>query len=166
MINPLVPYGIRGAIWYQGESNAGRAKQYQKVFPDLIKDWRNHWNQGEFPFLFVQLANFMATDSLPTVSTWAELREAQSMTLALPNTGMAVITDVGDALNIHPIDKQTVGNRLALAALKIAYKQDILYTGPVYKELTINGNKVTLTFDQVGNGLKIIDKYGYLKDLL
>ena len=163
MLNPLIHYGIKGAIWYQGESNAMRAKQYQKVFPDLINDWRKHWNQGEFPFLFVQLANFMATDSLPTVSTWAELREAQSMTLALPNTGMAVTTDVGDALDIHPKDKQTVGNRLALAALKIAYKQDILYTGPVYKELTINGNKVTLTFDQVGNGLKIIDKYGYLK---
>ncbi|MDP2337025.1 MAG: sialate O-acetylesterase [Bacteroidota bacterium] len=163
MINPLVPYGIKGAIWYQGESNAGRAKQYQRVFPDLIKDWRTHWNQGEFPFLFVQLANFMKADSIPSESSWAELREAQSKTLALPNTGMAVITDVGDALDIHPKDKQTVGNRLALAALKVAYHQDLVFSGPVYQKMNVIGTKVTLTFDQVGTGLKIKDKYGYLK---
>ena len=163
MIHALVPYGSKGAIWYQGEGNAGRAKQYQRVFPDLIKDWRNHWNQGEFPFLFVQLANFMKTDSLPAESSWAELREAQSKTLALPNTGMAVTTDVGDALDIHPKDKQTVGKRLALAALKVAYKQDLIFTGPVYRQMTIAGNKITLTFDEVGSGLKATDKYGYLK---
>ena len=163
MINQLVPYGIRGAIWYQGEGNAGRAKQYQRVFPDLIKDWRNHWNQGDFPFLFVQLANFMKADSVPVESTWAELREAQSKTLALPNTGMAVTTDVGDAVDIHPKDKQTVGNRLALAAFKIAYMQELIYTGPVYQQMQVSGNKIVLTFDQVGNGLKIKDKYGYLK---
>jgi len=163
MINPLVPYGIRGAIWYQGESNATRAKQYQKVFPDLIKDWRNHWNLGDFPFLYVQLANFMKADSIPSESSWAELREAQSKTLAVPNTGMAVTTDVGDALDIHPKDKQTVGNRLALAAFKVAYKQELIYTGPVYKQMNVSGSKVTLTFDQVGNGLKVKDKYGYLK---
>ncbi len=163
MINPLVPYGIRGAIWYQGEGNAGRAKQYQRVFPDMIKDWRNHWNQGDFPFLFVQLANFMKADSVPVESTWAELREAQSKTLALPNTGMAVTTDVGDALDIHPKDKQTVGNRLALAAFKVAYKQELIYNGPVYQQMNVSGNKIVLTFDQVGNGLKIRDKYGYLK---
>jgi len=163
MIHALVPYGIRGAIWYQGEGNAGRAKQYQRVFPDLIKDWRNHWNQGEFPFFFVQLANFMKVDSIPQESSWAELREAQSMTLALPNTGMAVTTDVGEALDIHPKDKQTVGKRLALAALKIAFKQDIPYTGPLYKTMNITGNKVTLTFAETGDGLKIRDKYGYVK---
>ena len=163
MIHALVPYGIRGAIWYQGEGNAGRAKQYQRVFPDLIKDWRNHWNQGQFPFFFVQLANFMKTDSLPQESAWAELREAQSMTLALPNTGMAVTTDVGEALDIHPKDKQTVGKRLALSAFKVAYKQDLTYTGPVYKSMVVSGNKVTLTFDETGDGLKIKDKYGYVK---
>ena len=163
MIHALVPYGIRGAIWYQGESNAGRAKQYQRVFPDLIKDWRNHWNQGDFPFFFVQLANFMKVDSIPQESTWAELREAQSMTLALPNTGMAVTTDVGDAIDIHPKDKQTVGKRLALAALKVAFKQDLIYSGPVYKDMIINGNKVSLSFTEVGAGLKVKDKYGYLK---
>jgi len=163
MIQPLVHYGIRGTIWYQGEGNAGRAKQYQRVFPDLIKDWRNHWNQGDFPFLFVQLANFMKTDSLPQESAWAELREAQSMALALPNTGMAVITDVGEALDIHPKDKQTVGKRLAISALKAAYNQDIIYSGPVYTEMKINGNKIALFFDQVGSGMKIRDKYGYIK---
>ena len=163
MIHALVPYGIRGAIWYQGEGNAGRAKQYQRVFPDLIKDWRNHWNQGEFPFFFVQLANFMKADSLPKESEWAELREAQTMTLSLPNTGMAVTTDVGDALDIHPKDKQTVGKRLALSALKVAFKQDIIYTGPVYNSMNISGNMATLTFDETGDGLKIKDKYGYVK---
>lgn len=163
MINPLIPYGIKGAIWYQGEGNAPRAKQYQKVFPDLIKDWRNHWQQGDFPFLFVQLANHMKIDSVPKESEWAELREAQSKTLSLPNTGMAVIIDVGDALDIHPKDKQTVGTRLTLAALKIAYKKDIIFSGPVYKGMKLSGDKIILTFDEVGKGLKVKDKYGYLK---
>ena len=163
MINPLIPYGIKGVIWYQGEGNASRAKQYQRVFPDLIKDWRNHWNQGDFPFLFVQLANFMEIDTVPVESEWAELREAQSKTLDLPNTGMAVTTDVGDALDIHPKDKQTVGNRLAISALKVAYKKDIISSGPVYKGMNVSGAKIILTFDEVGNGLKAKDKYGYLK---
>jgi len=163
MIHPLVPFAIKGAIWYQGESNAERAKQYRRVFPDLIKDWRAHWNQGDFPFLFVQLANFKKPDSIPVESDWAELREAQTMTLALPNTGMAVTTDVGEALDIHPKNKQTVGLRLALAGLKVAYQKDIVYTGPVYQSMNVEGNKVTLSFDQTGSGIKIKDKYGYLK---
>lgn len=163
MIHPLVPFAIKGVIWYQGEGNAVRAKQYQRVFPDLIKDWRARWNQGDFPFLFVQLANYMKTDSLPVESTWAELREAQSMTLALPNTGMAVTTDVGDAVDIHPTDKQTVGIRLALSGLKVAYQQELVFSGPVYQSMNIEGDKVTLTFGQIGGGLKIKDKYGYLK---
>jgi sialate O-acetylesterase len=163
MINPLIPFAIKGVIWYQGEGNAGRAKQYQRVFPDLIRDWRNHWNQGEFPFLFVQLANFMPADSVPSESSWAELREAQSKTLDLPNTGMAVIIDAGDAIDIHPKDKQTVGRRLALSAFKTAYQMDIQYSGPVYTRMSIAGSKITLSFDQVGSGLKVKDKYGYLK---
>jgi sialate O-acetylesterase len=163
MINPLVPYAIKGVIWYQGEGNATRAKQYQTVFPDLIKDWRNQWNQGEFPFLFVQLANFMQADSIPSESSWAELREAQSKTLILPHTGMAVTIDAGDAIDIHPKDKQSVGNRLALSALKIAYNQDVIFSGPVYRQMSVNGSTVTLSFDQVGKGLKVNDKYGYLK---
>lgn len=163
MINPLVPYGIKGAIWYQGEGNASRAKQYQRVFPDLITDWRTHWKQGDFPFLFVQLANFMKADSVPAESDWAELREAQSKTLALANTGMAVTIDVGDALDIHPKDKQTVGKRLALNALNKVYHQDAEFSGPVFKEMKVNGRKLILTFDHTGTGLKAKDKYGYLK---
>ena len=125
MISPLIPYGIKGAIWYQGEGNAGRAFQYRRVFSDLIKDWRKQWNQGDFPFFFVQLANFMKADSLPAESTWAELREAQTMTLSLPKTGMASAIDIGDAVDIHPKDKQTVGKRLALSALNVAYHQNV-----------------------------------------
>jgi sialate O-acetylesterase len=163
MINPLIPYGIKGAIWYQGEGNAGRAYQYRRVFSDLIKDWRAHWDEGDFPFLFVQLANFMKADSIPGESTWAELREAQSMTLSLSKTGMASAIDVGDALDIHPKDKQTVGNRLALSALNVAYHQNIENMGPVYKEMKVNGNSINISFDHAGTGLKAKDKYGYVK---
>jgi sialate O-acetylesterase len=162
MINPLLPYGIKGAIWYQGESNAGRAFQYRRVFPDMIKDWRAQWEQGDFPFLFVQLANYMKADSLPAESSWAELREAQSMTLSLPNTGMASAIDVGEALDIHPKDKQTVGKRLAISALNVAYHQNIEHLGPAFKEMKITGNKAELTFDHVGKGLTVKDKYGYV----
>lgn len=163
MIHPLVPYGIKGAIWYQGESNAGRAYQYRRVFADMIKDWRTRWGEGDFPFVFVQLANYMKADSLPAESAWAELREAQTMTLSLPNTGMGSAIDVGEAGNIHPKDKQTVGKRLALSALKVAYHQNVENFGPVYREMKVEGNKVTVTFDHVGNGLKAKDKYGYVK---
>jgi len=163
MINPLIPYGIKGAIWYQGEGNAGRAFQYRRVFSDMIKDWRKQWNQGDFPFLFVQLANFMKPDSIPVESTWAELREAQTMTLSLPKTGMASAIDIGDALDIHPKDKQTVGKRLALSALNIAYHQNIENMGAVYNQMKITGNKVEITFDHVGKGLNAKDKYGYVK---
>ncbi len=117
MIAPLIPYGIKGAIWYQGESNADRAYQYRTLFPTMIEDWRKAWGEGDFPFLFVQLANYMPVQTQPAEdSAWAELREAQLMTLSLPKTGMAVIIDVGEANDIHPKDKQTVGARLALAA--------------------------------------------------
>ena len=121
MIAPLIPYTIRGAIWYQGESNAGRAYQYRELFPTMIKSWRNNWGQGDFPFLFVQLANFMEVKDEPGDSAWAELREAQTMTLAMPNTGMAVIIDIGEAKDIHPKNKQDVGKRLALWALANTY---------------------------------------------
>jgi sialate O-acetylesterase len=163
MINPLIPYGIKGAIWYQGEGNAGRAFQYRRVFTDMIRDWRKNWEQGDFPFLFVQLANFMKADSIPVESTWAELREAQTMALSLPKTGMASAIDVGDALDIHPKDKQTVGNRLALSALNVAYHQSVENLGPVFKEMKVIGNSVEVTFDHVVQGLKAKDKYGYVK---
>jgi sialate O-acetylesterase len=153
MIAPLTPFPIRGAIWYQGESNSGAAIKYRTVFPALIKDWRAKWNQPEMPFLFVQLANFMARSDQPTESSWAELREAQMMTLALPKTGMAVTIDIGDAVDIHPKDKQDVGKRLELAALSQAYGKDVIYSGPIYKSMKIEGDKVRLSFDHLGGGL-------------
>ena len=163
MINPLVPYAFQGVIWYQGESNAGRAKQYQRIFPALINDWRTHWNQGEFPFLWVSLANYMQPKEIPGESGWAELREAQSMTLSLPNTGMALAIDIGEANDIHPRNKQDVGYRLALNALKVAYGKDIVYSGPVFKSVEWQGNKAIVTFDHVADGLVAKDKYGYVK---
>jgi sialate O-acetylesterase len=163
MINPLVPYGIRGAIWYQGESNASRAAQYQRIFPALINDWRMHWKRGDFPFLFVSLANFRKAEETPGESEWAELREAQTKTLALPNTGMALAIDIGEAGDIHPQNKQDVGFRLALNALKIAYRQEILHSGPIFSTVEFTGNKAIVTFEHVGEGLKANDRYGYVK---
>ncbi|MDR1145977.1 MAG: hypothetical protein LBK71_07580, partial [Verrucomicrobiales bacterium] len=163
MIAPLVPYGLRGVIWYQGESNSDRAGQYQKLFPRLITNWREDWGQGDFPFYFVQLANFSPCQDFPTESRWAELREAQLMTLSLPNTGMAVIIDAGDARDIHPRDKQTVGHRLALIALSRDYgftekkflwfKQPLEYSGPIFRQMTVSGGKIILEFDHLGKGL-------------
>lgn len=163
MINPILPYGIKGAIWYQGESNAGRAKQYQRVFPDMIKDWRTHWNQGDFPFLFVSLANFNPPVETPGESDWAELRESQTKTLSLPNTGMALAIDIGEANDIHPKNKQDVGKRLALNALKITYNKDIVFSGPMFKSVEFKDGKAFITFTETGSGLKAKDKYGYLK---
>lgn len=152
MIVPILPYGIRGAIWYQGESNASRAYQYRTLFPAMIKNWRDAWHQGDFPFLFVQLANYMEPEPQPVESDWAELREAQLMTLSVPNTGMAVTIDIGEK-DIHPKNKQDVGKRLALWALAKTYGKDIVYSGPIYKSMKVDGNNVILTFDNVGSGL-------------
>jgi sialate O-acetylesterase len=163
MIHPFFNYAVKGAIWYQGESNAGRAHQYRTLFLMLIKDWRKQWNNPGMPFFFVQLANFMQPVDVPGESTWAELREAQNMALDLPNTGMAVIIDIGEADDIHPRNKKDVGVRLGLSARAVAYGEDIVYSGPIYKSMTIAGNKAIIEFDHVGSGLKICDKYGYLK---
>jgi len=163
MINPVVPYGIKGAIWYQGESNAARAKQYQRVFPAMITDWRQHWGQGDFPFLFVQLANYMQPSGQPGESNWAELRESQTKTLSLPNTGMASAIDIGEANDIHPRNKQDVGKRLALNAFKITYNMDVVHSGPMYKSVEFRNGKAYITFDETGSGLEVQDKYGYLK---
>ncbi|MCG6187792.1 sialate O-acetylesterase [Maribellus maritimus] len=163
MINPLLPYAIKGAIWYQGESNASRAKQYQRIFPDLIEDWRAQWNQGDFPFLFVSLANYMKPVETPAASEWAELREAQTKTLSLPNTGMAVTIDIGEANDIHPKNKQDVGKRLALNALKVAYGKEIVFSGPMFESVEFSKGKATIVFSETGSGLKVKDKYGYLK---
>lgn len=163
MINPITPLAIRGVIWYQGESNTGRAEQYRSLFPLLIEDWRSQFNNQNLPFLFVQLANFMQPNKLPSESQWAELREAQALTLSLPYTGMAVAIDIGEADDIHPRNKQDVGKRLALAAMRVSYGKDIVHSGPVYKSMEIIGNKIRLNFSHIGSGLVAKDKYGYLK---
>lgn len=155
MINPLLPYGMRGVIWYQGEGNADRAMQYRKLFKALINDWRDAWGQGDFPFLFVQLANFMKRHNTPTDETWAHLREAQTMALELHNTGMAVTIDIGDAKDIHPKNKQDVGKRLALNALAKVYGKDIAYSGPMYKSMKNEGSMMRLKFTNTDKGLKI-----------
>ncbi|MGF1638358.1 MAG: sialate O-acetylesterase [Cyclobacteriaceae bacterium] len=163
MIHPILPYSIKGAIWYQGESNAGRAYQYRKSFPMMIEDWRKHWGIGDFPFYFVQLANFKKPTESPGDSDWAELREAQTMTLSLPNTDMAVTIDIGEADDIHPRNKLDVGERLAKAALHKTYGKDLVHSGPMYKSMKIEGNSLRIAFDHVGSGLEIKDRYGYLK---
>jgi len=153
MIAPLTSCTIRGVIWYQGESNVGRAYRYRTLFPALIKDWRLNWGQGNFPFLFVQLANVSGRDSKPSESTWAELREAQLMTLNLPNTGMAVTIDIGEAGDVHFKNKQDAGLRLAKSALNVAYGRDIVHSGPIYDSMKIRGGKVSVRFKHTGSGL-------------
>jgi sialate O-acetylesterase len=155
MIAPLVPYAIKGALWYQGESNAGRAFQYRTLLPVMIKSWRDAWKQGDFPFLIVQLAPFMPIAKEPQESNWAELREAQLLTaLKFPKCGMAVITDVGDEKDIHPKKKEPVGQRLSFAARALAYNEKIEHTGPLFDKLTVEGNKAILTFKNAGKGLE------------
>jgi sialate O-acetylesterase len=157
MIHPLIPYGIKGFIWYQGESNAWAAYDYRQLFPMLIRDWRQRWQQGELPFLFVQLANFQETKPQPSESEWAELREAQFMTLSKPNTGMACAIDIGEAGDIHPGNKQEVGRRLALIAEKQVYGQHCIASGPVFRDLRRDGDSLRIRFINTGNGLSTRD---------
>jgi sialate O-acetylesterase len=154
MIVPLQPYSIRGAIWYQGESNAGRAYEYQTLFPAMIQNWRTDWGQGDFPFFFVQLAPFTKIVAEPQESDWAELREAQRLTaLTLPRTAMAVITDVGEENDIHPRKKEPVGARLALAARAVACGERVEYSGPTCQGMKVKGNQAIVQFRHVGGGL-------------
>jgi sialate O-acetylesterase len=153
MIAPLLNYAIKGVIWYQGESNTSNPQEYHKLFPALISDWRRQWRQGDFPFLYVQLANFMEQSPQPSESKWAELREAQLKTLSVPNTGMAVAIDIGEWNDVHPLNKKDVGERLALAARKIAYGEKIICSGPIYHSMTIKENKIILAFTNTGSGL-------------
>ncbi len=157
MVRPLVPFGIKGAIWYQGESNASKAKEYQSIFPGMIQAWREEWGQGDFPFLFVQLANFMKRRAEPGDSQWAELREAQTMTLSLPNTGMAVIIDVGEANDIHPRDKHTVGERLAMSARAMLFPRSAPKgNSPLFATADFRPGYVRLNFKN-GRGLRTTD---------
>lgn len=161
MIAPLIPFAIKGAIWYQGESNAGRHKQYRTLFPDMIKNWRRDWGQGDFTFLAVQLAPFDPGHTMEQIlgapsanSNWAALREAQNHAGdVLPKYGVAVITDVGEQKDIHPTKKEPVGARLALLAEKIAYGKKVVASGPTFKSMKVDGNEAVLTFDNVGSGL-------------
>lgn len=157
MIQPFIQYAISGAIWYQGESNANRADQYKTLFPAMITDWRKKWNRGDFPFYFVQLANYMDVSQLPVPSAWAELRDAQLHTLALPNTGMSVSIDIGEAKDIHPKNKQEVGRRLALIALAKTYGQKVVYSGPVMQSFQVAGDQVKMVFGSAEGGLKAKD---------
>lgn len=154
MINPLIPFTVKGAIWYQGESNASRAYEYRTSFPMMITDWRKRWGLGDFPFYFVQLASYKAAGGTSAMgSTWAELREAQHLTLSLPRTGEAVTIDIGETNDIHPRNKQDVGKRLAAIALHDSYGKNVVYSGPGYKKHKVSGDQVTIYFDHVHGGL-------------
>jgi len=154
MLAPIIPYAIKGAIWYQGESNAGKARQYRTLFPAMIADWRTQWKQGDFPFLFVQIAPYNGQPP--------EIREAQFLTLAKSkNTAMAVTTDVGNPTDIHPTQKEPVGQRLALAARALAYHEKIEFSGPLYQEMKAQNDRISISFTHVGGGL--VAKDGDLK---
>ncbi|MCF2493391.1 sialate O-acetylesterase [Dyadobacter chenhuakuii] len=162
MIVPLIPFAIRGSLWYQGEANTMRAYQYRKSFPLLINDWRKLWND-DFSFYWVQLSSFGKDEDSNKGSYWAELREAQNMTLSLPKTGMAVSTDVGNPNDIHPTNKQDVAHRLATQALKNDYGQNIPYASPLYDKVQFSDGKAVVTFKHAENGLMVKNRYGYLK---
>lgn len=163
MINPIIQFSLKGIIWYQGESNSSQAYNYRTLFPAMINDWRKKWGY-ELPFYWVQLANYMSKDKIPQESEWAELREAQALTLSLPQTAQAVITDIGEENDIHPRNKQDVGLRLALIALKKTYGMDsIVCSGPTFKSMNIIGSKAYIEYNNVGQGLLVNNKYGYIE---
>lgn len=162
MIHPLIPYAIRGAIWYQGESNGGEGMSYFESMQALVGGWRELWRQGDFPFYYVQLPGWQTSDpdSPAGADGWARCREAQRRSLGIPNTGMAITLDLGDAKNIHPLNKQDVGLRLALLALNRTFKHDIVHSGPLYAGMAIEGHAIRIRFDHVGSGLMIGEKTG------
>ena len=153
MIAPLTNYSVKGFLWYQGESNAARPEEYAKLQPAQIADWRNKWKQPDAPFLYVQLPGFMDYNYLPSESSWAMLRESQMKALSVPKTAMVVAIDLGEWNDIHPDNKKDVGERLALAAMKIAHGENIVYSGPIYQSAKVEGNKITINFSNMGSGL-------------
>ena len=154
MVAPVANFKIKGMVWYQGESNTARAKEHQKLLPTLINDWRENWNDPQLPFLCVQLPNYGDADYLPVESQWAELREAEAMSLGMKATGMAVTMDLGEWNDIHPLDKKDVGMRLALVAEKIAYGNNkIVFSGPTFRSAAIDGDKIIISFTNTGGGL-------------
>ncbi len=162
MVAPLVPFAMRGVLWYQGKTNAGRSFQYRQTFPLMINDWRKKWGDN-FHFYFVQLSSYGANQDSNTGSGWAELREAQTLALSLPKTGMAVTTDIGNANDIHPTNKQDVGHRLAAYALKQTYGQDIPYSSPMFDTVKFEPGKAVISFKFIYDGLNAKDKFGYVK---
>ncbi|WP_114778523.1 sialate O-acetylesterase [Botryobacter ruber] len=158
MVAPAVNYAIKGILWYQGESNAGNPAEYKKLLPALINDWRNKWQQGNLPFLYVQLPNFMEVNYTPSESNWALMREAALQTLAVPNTAMAVTIELGEWNDIHPDNKKDVGERLALAAQKLVYgEKNLVSSGPLYQSAKVEGDKIIISFTNTGSGLTAID---------
>lgn len=156
MVSPVINYSIKGILWYQGEANTSQPKAYEELLPALITDWRHKWKQGDLPFIYAQLPNFMEIQYLPSESQWAELREAQLKALGIPNTGMAVTIDAGEWNDIHPLNKKDVGDRLALAAEKVAYyDRNIVASGPLYQSFTIDSDKVIISFSNTGSGLTL-----------
>lgn len=156
MLAPLLNWGFKGILWYQGESNAGRSDEYRTLLPALIRDWRQNLDQGDIPFILVQLPNFMEAKDEPSESGWAMFREAQTEALKLPATGMAVAIDIGEWNDIHPLNKKDVGTRLALVARKVAYgDNEVVFSGPTYKSMTAKGRKIILSFDNIGSGLVV-----------
>jgi sialate O-acetylesterase len=159
VVAPLQPFAIKGAIWYQGEQNAARAHQYRTLFPAMIEDWRRTWGQGDFPFLFVQLPNYLSDKNKPDhpadpeASAWAELRDSQRQALSAPNTGMAVTIDLGEPREIHPKNKLDVARRLSRQALSVAYGQPLVASGPLYRSMTVSGSEVHIQFYHIGSGL-------------
>jgi sialate O-acetylesterase len=153
MIAPITPFAIRGVLWYQGEANAMRAWDYQRLMTAMIQDWRRAWNRGDLPFLFVQLAGYRPSPPTPGATWWTQVREAQRLTLGLPNTAMASAIDIGDPRTVHPLNKQEVGRRLALAARGVAYGEPVEYSGPLYDGMTIEGSRIRVRFRHAGAGL-------------
>jgi sialate O-acetylesterase len=162
MIAPLAPFRLKGVIWYQGESNVGRAAQYRSLFPALIDDWRAHWGY-QLPFLFVQLAGYETDPPAPAECARAELRDAQAAALSLAATGMASTIDIGARDDVHPKNKQDVAHRLALAAIHVAYGEHGVYSGPTYRSMRVEGEGIRLMFSNTGSGLRVADESGELR---
>lgn len=156
MAAPAINYAIKGILWYQGEANSGRAKEYNELLSALIADWRNKWGEGQIPFIYAQLPNYMEVNYSPSESQWAELRESELKTLAVPNTAMTVNIDAGEWNDIHPLDKKDVGDRFALAAQHLAYgDKDVVYSGPIYQSSKLDGTKIIVSFSNTGSGLMV-----------
>jgi sialate O-acetylesterase len=163
LINPLINFAFKGVLYCHGENNVGRAYQYRKTFPLLINDWRKKFGKPNMPFYYVQLSTFKTEGNSNEGCSWAELREAQTMALSLPNTGMVVTTDIGNPSDIHPTNKQDVGKRLAALALNNTYNIPMICSGPMYKSMEIKDNNIIVSFDNIGTGLSTSDKYGFIK---